>query len=64
MRPQSQYRLGPKAAAVYRLCDSARTSASVAGSLPDHEGATDELIAPRLLLPLNDKLLSLGVAPC
>jgi len=59
---RSHDRLGPKAAAVYRLCDSARTPASVAEKLPGHEQATDELIARRLLLPLNGKLLSLGVS--
>jgi len=55
------YQLGEKAAEVYRLCDVAKTQASVVKKLPNHEEVVEELIARRMLLPLNGKLLSLGV---
>jgi magnesium-protoporphyrin IX monomethyl ester (oxidative) cyclase len=55
------YRLEEKEAAVYRFCDTARTPASIATSLPDSEEAVDKLVSRRLVLPLNGKLLSLGV---
>jgi hypothetical protein len=56
-------RLSEKEAAVYRLCDVAQTPATIAKNLPAHEEAMDELVWRRLLLPLNGKMLSLGVMP-
>jgi hypothetical protein len=56
-------RLSEKEAAVHRLCDVAQTPATIAKNLPEHEEATNELVRRRLLLPLDGKLLSLGVMP-
>jgi hypothetical protein len=52
-------------AGIYRLCDSAQTSAALSAQLKistaDMEPAINNLLRAKVLLSLNDKLLAIGV---
>ena len=67
---EQTWNTGKLEAEVYRACDSARAPAAVKKVLSDRlavsrdeiQSAIDTLCEAKVVLPINDKLLSIGVA--